>query len=135
MKTKGITSTMAKILAERVRQKLSETSMLLAEKQKEKVMLSAEYAEFEELREQERELRKKIDAFKNKISEKYSTPMMLVKLNTVYSDRPASVSISESQKVSVESIRDEILIEDYFATSPVTVDEMVEHMVKRFMSL
>lgn len=135
MKTKGITSTMAKILAERVRQKLSETSMLLAEKQKEKVMLSAEYAEFEELREQERELRKKIDAFKNKISEKYSTPMMLVKLSTVYSDRPASVSISESQKVSVESIRDEILIEDYFATSPVTVDEMVEHMVKRFMSL
>lgn len=135
MKTKGITSTIAKILAERVRQKLSETSMLLAEKQKEKVMLSTEYAEFEELREQERELRKKIDAFKNKISEKYSTPMMLVKLNTVYSDRPASVSISESQKVSVESIRDEILIEDYFATSPVTVDEMVEHMVKRFMSL
>jgi hypothetical protein len=40
MKTKNITSTVAKILAERVRKKLSETSMSLGEKQKEKASAS-----------------------------------------------------------------------------------------------
>jgi len=135
MKTKNITSTVAKILAERVRKKLSETSMSLGEKQKEKVLASKEYAEFEKLREQERQLRSKLDALKNKICEKNSTSMMKVKLNTVYCDRPASVNISENDKVSVESIRDSILLEDHFASSPVTVDEMVDNMVKKFTSL
>jgi hypothetical protein len=134
VKTKNITPTLAKILAQRVREKLSETSTLLAEKQKEKVLASKEYAEFEKLREQERQLRKKIDILKNKISEKYSTSLMKVKLNTVYSDKPAAVNISENDKVSVESIRDSILLDDHFATSPVTVDEMVDKMVKKFMS-
>lgn len=135
MKTKNITSTIAKILAERVRAKLSETSMSLAEKQKEKVLASKEYVEFEKLREQERQLRSKLDALKNKICEKYTTSMMKVKLNTAYYDRPASVNISENDKVSVESIRDSILLEDHFASSPVTVDEMVDNMVKKFTSL
>lgn len=135
MKTKNITSTLAKILAERVREKLSQTSMSLAEKQKEKVLASKEYAEFEKLREQERQLTAKIKAFENKISEKYSTSLMKVKLITMYVERPATVKITESTQVSVESIRDSILLEDHFATSPVTIDEMVDKMVKKFMSL
>lgn len=132
-KQKKITYTIAKILAERVREKLSETSMKTAEKHKEKILASKDYAEYEKLRDQEREARSKMKKLEEKIVEKYSTPMMKIRMSAMYADRPASVSISENKAVTVESIRDSILIEDYFADSPVSHEELVNKMVKKFL--
>jgi hypothetical protein len=133
-KTKPITLTIAKILAESVREKLSAFATEIADKHKKTIAESKDFAEFEKLRNKERELRKLREALEQKIIDKYSTPMMRVKLNTIYSDRPASIHIKETEDVSVEKIRDSILLEDYFSTSPVTHDELVDKLVKKFLS-
>ena len=132
-KTKKITSTIAKILAERVREKLSMLAAKMAETQTEKVMSSKEYVEFEKLRAQEREIANKLKKLEDKISEKYSTPMMKVKMNVMYRERPATVRISENNHVTVDSIRDSILLDDHFADSTVSHDEIIDNMVKKFI--
>lgn len=133
-KTKPITPTIAKILAEIVRKKLSAFTTEIADKHKKTIAESKEFDQFEKLRNKERELRKSREALEQKIIDKYSTPLMRVRLNTVYSDRPASIYIKENEEVSVEKIRDSILLEDYFSNSPVTHDELVDKLVKKFLS-
>ena len=134
MKTNNITPTIAKILAQRVREKLSEKLALFAKNQEQKVLASKEFADFEKLREQQRQIRTKIDALENKICKMYSTSVMQVKLNTVYSSQPAEVYLRETNQICIDSIRDSILLEDYFATSHVTVEEMIDNMVKKYIS-
>ena len=133
-KTKPITPTIAKILAESVRKKLSAFATEIADKHKKTIAESKEFDQFEKLRNKEYELRKLHDALEQKIIDKYSTPMMRVRLNTIYSDRPTSIQIKENEEVSVEKIRDSILLEDYFSNSPVTHDELVDKLVKKFLS-
>jgi exonuclease VII large subunit len=155
-KTKPITPTIAKILAEIVRKKLSAFTTEIADKHKKTIAESKEFDQFEKLRnkeyelrklhdelerknfdkyrDKERELKKLREALEQKIIDKYSTPLMRVRLTTVYSDRPASIYIKENEEVSVEKIRDSILLEDYFSNSPVTHDELVDKLVKKFLS-
>jgi hypothetical protein len=133
-KTKPITPTIAKILAESVRKKLSTFATEIADKHKKTIAESKDFAEFEKLRSKERELRMLREALEQKIIDKYSTPMMRVRLSAVYSDGPISIQIRENEEVSVEKIRDSIILEDYFSNSSVTHDEIVDKLVKKFLS-
>ena len=132
-KTKKLTLTIARILAERVREKLSTTAKTNGEKHKEKVLASKEYADFEKLRVQENEIRNKLKKLEEKIVDKYSTPMMKITVQGVYCNRPASISIYENQDVTVDSIRDMIILEDHFAESTITHEEIVDKIVAKFL--
>ena len=132
-KSKKLTLTIARILAERVREKLSTTSKIVGEKHKEKILASKEYADFEKLRAQEREIRTKLKKLEEKIVDKHSTPMMKVKVSTMYLERPATICISENQAVTVDSIRDMIILEDHFAESTITHEEIVDKIVAKFL--
>ena len=133
-KSKKLTLTIARILAERVREKLFKTSHAVADEKKAKILSSKEYKNFEKLRQQERDIRAKIKEAGEKLAEKNSTPLMKVSMNTMYLDRPSTVNITENKNVSVEFIRDTILLKEHFADSIISHDDIVNELVKEFLT-
>jgi hypothetical protein len=132
-KSKKLTLTIARILAERVREKLSTTAKTNREKHKEKVLASKEYAELKTLHVQENEIRYKLEQLEEKLVDNYSTPMMKITVQGVYCNSPVLISIYDNHDVSVDSIRDMIILEDHFAESTITHEEIVDKIVAKLL--
>lgn len=131
---KKLTPTLARILAENVRAKLMDHSKEMSAKHQAKIKGSKEYKEYEKLRRQNDEIENRMKDLKKEIEENFSTPMMNIQLgwsSNVAAD--SAVYIRETKEISMEAIRDSILLEDYFADSAISHDELVDKIVKKFL--
>lgn len=131
---KKLTPTLARILAQNVRAKLMDHSKEMSVKHQAKIKSSKEYKEYEKLRRQNHEVESRMSELYKIVQENYSTPMMKVSLGCPSNiDVDTYVYIRETQEVSMEAIRDSILLEDYFADSSISHDELVDKIVKKFL--
>mgnify|MGYP006871971507 CR=1 FL=1 len=131
---KKLTPTLARILAENVRAKLTENAKDISLKHQAMIKDSKEYKEYEKLRRQNIQIEDRMKDLKKETEEKYSTTMMHVQLGWSSNDAiDASVIIRETKAVSADAIRDAILLEDYFADSSISHDELVDKIVKKFL--
>lgn len=133
MKQKPLTKTIATMLAEKVRQKLAEQTLDWSTKYKDKLEKSKEFKEYLKLWEQREVISSRMNALSNEFSQKNTTDLAKVSINT-YSSKAPTVSIRESNNVSVEGVRDMLLLEDYFNGSSVTPEEMVDVVVKKLLT-
>lgn len=133
MKQKPLTKAIATMLAEKVRQKLAETTIQLGTELKAKAEASKEFKEYVKLTDQLNEIRAKMDALKNSINTKWSTPIANVYLSTHYAGGPR-MDVRENNAARIDNIRDMLLLEDYFNGSTTTPEEMVDVVVKKLLT-
>lgn len=133
MKQKPLTKIIATMLAEKVRQKLAEQTLDWSTKYKDKLEKSKEFKEYVKLWEQREVISSRMSALSNEFSQRNTTDLAKVSINT-YSSKAPTVSIRESSNVSVEGIRDMLLLEDYFNGSTITPEEMVDVVVKKLLT-
>ena len=122
--SKKMTTTIARALAERVREELKKKTAVLSDQLKKKVEASKEYKEYMKLVKEQIAIESKLKDLRYTIESTYSTPIAHV---SVYSG--GSVSVYDSKTSSVEGIRDMILIEDYLSAGPETTEELVNRLV------
>lgn len=133
MKQKPLTKAIATMLAEKVRQKLAEQTLDWSSKYKDKLEKSKEFKEYIKLWEQREVISSRMSALSEQFSQNNTTDLAKVTINS-YSSKAPTISIRESNKVSVEGIRDMLLLEDYFSNSTVTPEEMVDVVVKKLIT-
>jgi hypothetical protein len=133
MKQKPLTKAIATMLAEKVRQKLAEQTLDWSSKYKDKLEKSKEFKEYIKLWEQREVISSRMSALSEQFSQNNTTDLAKISINT-YTSKAPTISIRESSKVSVDGIRDMLLLEDYFSNSTVTPEEMVDVVVKKLLT-
>ena len=132
MSQKKLTPVLAKALAEQVRDELRKNASSHAEKLKEGIKQSKEYKQLCKFDEQMAELRTKIDDLRTAIQDKHSSMLADV---SIYSYRTGeqSITIRETAMVSVDSIKNMILLDDYFSDTTDTPEELVQRIVQKII--
>lgn len=125
---KKLTTTIARALAEKVRQELKKHTEKLSNDTKAKVAASKEHKEYMRLVKQTDELNAKRNALCKSIEAKFSTDIMHISL---YSS--GNISVYDGSKSSVDGIRDLILIEDYLSDGTETAEQLVDKLVKKLL--
>lgn len=133
MSQKKMTPTIAKALAEQVRDELRKNASSHAEKLKQSIKSSKEYKQLCKCDEQMAELRTKIDDLRTAIQDKHSSMIADV---SVYSYRSGeqSINIRETAMVSVEGIKNMILLDDYFSDTTDTPEQLVKRIVDKIIN-
>ena len=129
---KPISKTIAKLLASKVRQNIKNNVDNLTESIKEKTKNSKEYKEYLKLRSQIQELQEKKNSIREQFEKKYSNNIASVYINS-YSSRD-EICIRESNTVSEEEIANSIMLESFFANSPITEEELVTNITNKLLS-
>lgn len=132
MSQKKLTPVLAKALAEQVRDELRKNASSHAEKLKESIKLSKEYKQLCKFDEQIEDLRTKIDSLRTTIQDKHSSMIADV---SIYSYRRGeqSITIRETAMVSVDSIKNMILLDDYFSDTTDTPEQLVQRIVDKII--
>lgn len=133
MSQKKMTPTIAKALAEQVRDELRKNASSHAEKLKQSIKSSKEYKQLCKSDEQMAELRTKIDELRTAIQDKHSSMLADV---SIYSYRTGeqSITIRETAMVSVDGIKNMILLDDYFSDETDTPEELVQRIVDKIIN-
>jgi hypothetical protein len=129
MSQKKLTPTIAKALAEKVKQELQKRNKNLSETLKTKVESSKEFKVYLKLQNELEILDKKKEELRKSIIEKYSSNLCDVSIPT-YSHK-TEVYVRDTIYLSVESIKDMILIEDYMSEAAMTSEEFVNLIVEK----
>jgi hypothetical protein len=129
MSQKKLTPTIAKALAEKVKQELQKRNKNLSETLKTKVESSKEFKAYVKLQNELEVLDKKKEELRKSIIEKYSSNLCDVSIPT-YSHK-TEVYVRDTIYLSVESIKDMILIEDYMSEAAMTSEEFVNLIVEK----
>lgn len=112
--------------------KLSPTiAKSLAEKIKAKVESSKEYKAFIKLHKDMEALDKKMDDLKRKITEKYSSELCDVSIPS-YTKTP-EIYVRDTVHLSVEAVKNVLLIDDYLIDTTMTSDEFVNLIVEKLI--
>jgi hypothetical protein len=133
MKQKPLTRTIATMLAQKVRQELTTKSMAHSEQIKVKALASKEFKEYKKVADQIAELQTKRKLLKDAVTAKYSSEIAETYIYEYGTS--AEIRFREQNKVSVDGIRDMLLLEDYFNNSSVTPEEMVDKMVTKLLTI
>ena len=133
MKQKPLTRTIATMLAQKVRQELTTKSMAHSEQIKAKATASKEFKEYKKVVDQIAELQTKRKVLKDAFTSKFSSEIAETYIYEY--GTTAEVRFREQNKVSVDGIRDMLLLEDYFNNSSVTPEEMVDKMVTKLLTI
>jgi single-stranded DNA-specific DHH superfamily exonuclease len=133
MKQKPLTRTIATMLAQKVRQELTTKSMTHSEQIKVKALSSKEFKEYKKVADQIAELQTKRKLLKDAVTAKYSSEIAETYIYEYGTS--AEIRFREQNKVSVDGIRDMLLLEDYFNNSSVTPEEMVDKMVTKLLTI
>ena len=128
---KPISKTIAKLLASKVRQNIKNNVDNLTVSIKEKTKNSKEYKEYLKVRSQIQELEEKKNTIKQQFEKKYSNDIARVYIS-VYSNN--EICIKESNTVSEEEITNSIMLESFFANSPITEEELVTNITNKLLS-
>ena len=129
MSQKKLTPTIAKALAEKVKQELQIRNKNLSETLKTKVETSKDFKAYVKLHNEVEALSEKKELLRKSITEKYSSKFCDVNIPT-YSSK-TEVYVRDTIYLSVESIKDLILIEDYMSDAAMTSDEFVNLIVEK----
>jgi len=134
MSQKKMTPTIAKALAEQVRDELRKTATSYAETTKDKIKTSKEFKQLEKLMIQKTDISNKMDEIKHSIEEKFSSKLADVSIYTYGSKSDTSITIRETACVSVEGIKNMILLEDYLADAPENTEDLVKRIADKIMN-
>ena len=129
MSQKKMTPIIAKALAEKVKQELHKRNKNLSETLKTKVESSKEFKAFLKLHNEVEALSDKKEELRKAIVDKYSSHLCDVSIPT-YSHK-TEVYVRDTIYLSVDSIKDMILIEDYMSDSTLTSEEFVNLIVEK----
>jgi hypothetical protein len=129
MSQKKMTPIIAKALAEKVKQELQKRNKNLSETLKTKVESSKEFKAYLKLHNEVVALSDKKEELRKAITEKYSSNLCDVSIPG-YSQN-TEVYVRDTIYLSVESIKDMILIEDYMSDSSLTSEEFVNLIVEK----
>jgi hypothetical protein len=134
MSQKKMTPTIAKALAEQVRDELRKTATSYAETTKDKIKTSKEFKQLEKLMIQKADISNKMDEIKHSIEEKFSSKLADVSIYTYGSKSDTSITIRETACVSVEGIKNMILLEDYLSDAPESTEDLVKRIADKIMN-
>jgi hypothetical protein len=131
---KRLTSAVATALAERVRTKLRDLVKGIDQIIKKEIESSKEYKKYISLVEKRKNLDKEMQLLSESICKKYDNKLIKIGFNYNYTNSYAcSIHVRENTpNVSLEAIRNSILIEDYMSSSNETAEELVERIAKQF---
>lgn len=133
-----ITHTVARILAERVKEKLRlEAKEFCKNYVVDKVKHSKEYVKLVKLVTKRNaiveKLNKEISNAEEALKKNHSNSIAKVNVTTYYNSNTPSMGVREADSIQVEYIRDTILLKDFYADSGLSHDEIVDQLVKEFM--
>ena len=129
MSQKKMTPIIAKALAEKVKQELQKRNKNLSENLKSKVESSKEFKAYLKLHNEVEALNDKKEELRKSIVDKYSSNLCDVSIPT-YSHK-TEVYVRDTVYLSVDSIKDMILIEDYMSDSALSSEEFVNLIVEK----
>ena len=129
MSQKKLTPTIAKALAEKVKQELQKRNKNLSETIKQKAEASKEFKSYVKLCKEIEELELKKESLRESIVQKFSSQLCDVNIPG-YSKQP-HIYVRETSFLSLDSIKDLILIEDFMSDSNVTSDEFINLIVEK----
>ena len=129
MSQKKMTPIIAKALAEKVKQELQKRNKNLSENLKSKVESSKEFKAYLKLHNEVEALNEKKEELRKSIVDKYSSNLCDVSIPT-YSHK-TEVYVRDTVYLSVDSIKDMILIEDYMSDSALSSEEFVNLIVEK----
>lgn len=121
------------MLAEKVRKQISLHSIAHSEEIKNKVMKTKEFKEYQKVVKQISKLEAVRRTLKDAFTAKHSTE--IAEVYVYESSGEAKINFREKKGVSIEGIRDMLLLEDYFNNSSVTPEEMVDKMVTKLLTI
>ena len=124
-----MTPIIAKALAEKVKQELQKRNKNLSENLKSKVESSKEFKAYLKLHNEVEALNDKKEELRKSIVDKYSSNLCDVSIPT-YSHK-TEVYVRDTVYLSVDSIKDMILIEDYMSDSALSSEEFVNLIVEK----
>lgn len=130
MAKKVLTPTIAKALAQMVRDNLIKESTSITNELKKRINKDPLFKRYVKNQEKIQELKETKAVLEKEFKEKYSNDKIAVSINT-YSTRPEDfVSIREvdKSKLSIDAIKERILLEDYLNQSGETLEEIVERL-------
>jgi len=133
MSQKKMTPTIAKALAEQVRDELRKTATSYAETTKHKIKTSKEFKQLEKLMVQRADISNKMDEIRHSLEEKFSSKLADVSIYT-YSAHDTSITIRETACVSVEGIKNMILLEDYLSDASESTEDLVKRIADKIMN-
>ena len=129
MSQKKLTPTIAKALAEKVKQELQKRNKNLSETIKQKAEASKEFKSYVKLCKEIEELEVKKETLRETIVQKFSSQLCDVNIPS-YSKQP-HIYVRETSFLSLDSIKDLILIEDFMSDSNVTSDEFINLIIEK----
>lgn len=132
MSQKRLTPTLAKALAEQVREELKRKASSHAETIKSTIKSSKDYKQLVKYEQQANEIRSKIDEIRHSIQEKHSTILADVSIYS-YRSNEFSISIRETAMVSIDGIKNMILLDDYFSNSSDSPEQLVQRIVQKII--
>lgn len=130
--SKKMTPTIARALAEKIREKLKVSVLGMDTKVCAKVQSTKEWKEIVKLHTERKKTNDRIDALEKSIRTTYSTGVMDVRVST-YSTGP-ELRVQENYNVaSVEAIKDTLLIEDYMSGGTETAEQLIERITNKLL--
>lgn len=126
MAQKKITSTIARILAEKVKTELAKTSQQIGADYKKEIEASKDYKEYQKTIKQINALEDRKNLLRKALYKTYESNSVM---NIDFYN--SGVSIKASSHLSSDSIRDMILLEDHFAGDETTQDDIVKAIVAK----
>lgn len=132
--SKKLTPTIAKALAEKVRANLKAKLVGADTQVRQAAESSKEWKRLVKLYEERKKIVDEMNSLSTEIEKKYSTDVASVSVS-VYSTHSPELRVRENSLiVSLESIRDTILIEDYMSGGTETPEEMIERITNKILN-
>ena len=131
MSQKRINRTIANLLAEQVYDKLKVVAKTVVAKTTELIEKDRLYKKIEAVSAKMQQLTKERDELTESLSKKYSNSTKLVHVST-YGNRTINIRVAPADKLTVSSISDRILLEDYFKGGSLTSDQLIQQLVDEY---
>lgn len=130
---KKLTTTIARALAEKVREKLKESVQGLDTSVCKQVKSTKEWKEMVKLNEEKKKITERMAALEHTLETTHTTGVISVDVCT-YSSGSLELRVRENYNVaSVEAIKDSILIEDYLSDGTETAEQLVERITNKLL--
>lgn len=132
-----ITHTVARILAERVKDRLTAEAKEFCKNYIDKVKDSKDYVKLQKLVTKRNAIVNKMNAeisnAEQVLKNSYSNSIAKVNVSSYYTSDYPSLSVREADSIQTDYIRDTILLKDFYAESGLSHDQIVDELVKEFM--
>jgi hypothetical protein len=127
-----LTKTIAELLAKRIQRKVADTLSAYVKTLENTVLGSKDYKKYVELVKKHDEEYKKLCQLKEQIVKKYTNDQFQVSIYGHTSTTPVKVTFHS--RINTERITEKLILEDYFANSTMSADELVDKVAAELIS-